>query len=51
MRLTLEADIVSVTPIGIGRSGFLGYATLRMPSQYASYRLERNFLDQTVLKC
>ncbi len=48
-RLVLEARVETVMPVGLGQSGFVGYATFDEPSAYQRYRLERYFLDQTVL--
>ncbi len=48
-RFEVPARVEWVAPAGVGQSGFLAYATFVPRSAYHRYRLERYFLDQTVL--
>lgn len=49
VRLTLNAEVKAVMPVGLGQSGFAGYAQITALTKYQQFRLERYFLGQTVL--
>ena len=51
VRISVGAEVKAVLPLGIGKSGFAGYAVYTPESDYMRYRLERYFLDQTVIPC
>ncbi len=48
-RLDLAVRVERVESLGIGQPGFVAFATFAPRSAYQRYRLERYFLDQSVL--
>ncbi|MCE8546683.1 sugar transferase [Ruegeria pomeroyi] len=49
LRIGLEAEVKSVFPLGVGKSGFLCHASYTARTPYQRYRIERYLLDETVL--
>ena len=47
--VTVDAEVRTVGPIGLGQSGFVGFAVYDVISEASRYRIERYFLDQTVI--
>jgi len=48
-RLEVTGTVERVEPVGVGQPGFVVFATFTPQSSFNRYRMERYFLDQTVL--
>ncbi|MCE8536950.1 sugar transferase [Ruegeria pomeroyi] len=49
LRIEIKAEVKSVFPLGVGKSGFLCHASYAARTPYQRYRIERYLLDETVL--
>jgi lipopolysaccharide/colanic/teichoic acid biosynthesis glycosyltransferase len=49
--VNLDVDVHVTQPVGMGYAGYVHYGTFRMPTEMASYLIDRYFLKAPVLSC